>query len=235
VLPVAGAWGPPGAVDGDRLVIRGLGTSGFTRRESAIVVVDAGGKQVAAVVPVAELTVRPISGMDPAYGLVAIKGDVALADVEPVDWTSAVALGQLAVGHELIGASRKMLDLAREHALQRTQFGQPISQFQAIRHRLADTLVATETADALLAAAWLDGSSESAAMAKALAGRSARVVIGHCQQVLAGIGFTTEHDFHRYVRRALVLDQLLGSSRSLTEDHGRRLLADRKLPSLLPL
>ena len=31
----------------------------------------------------------------------------------------------------------------------------------------------------------------------------------HCQQVLAGIGFTTEHPLHRYVRRVLVLDELL--------------------------
>ena len=48
-------------------------------------------------------------------------------------------------------------------------------------------------------------------MAKAVAGRSARTVAKNCQQVLAGIGFTTEHHFHRYLRRILVLDELFGS------------------------
>jgi alkylation response protein AidB-like acyl-CoA dehydrogenase len=128
-----------------------------------------------------------------------------------------------------------MLALARLHALEREQFGQPIAAFQAIRHRLAETLVAIETADAVLDAAWLDRSPQTAAMAKALAGRGARTAARHCQQVLAGIGFTTEHDLHRYVRRTLVLDQLLGSARTLTRGLGEELLATRTLPGLLPL
>jgi hypothetical protein len=53
--------------------------------------------------------------------------------------------------------------------------------------------------------------------------------------VLAGIGSTTEHDLHRYVRRTLVLDQLLGSARTLTRDLGDELLTTRALPPLLPL
>ena len=61
-------------------------------------------------------------------------------------WSSAVALAQVALAHEIVGAARQMLDLARAHALGRIQFGQPISDFQAVRHRLADTLVAIEAA-----------------------------------------------------------------------------------------
>jgi len=72
-------------------------------------------------------------------------------------------------------------------------------------------------------------------MAKALAGRGARTAARHCQQVLAGIGFTTEHPLHRYVRRVLVLDQLLGDTRSLTHRLGDDVLATRRLPALLPL
>ena len=53
------------------------------------------------------------------------------------------------------GASRTMLDLAREHAVERVQFDRPIAGFQAVRHRLAETLVAIEAADAALDAAWL--------------------------------------------------------------------------------
>ena len=117
----------------------------------------------------------------------------------------------------------------------RIQFGQPIASFQAVRHRLAETLVAVEAADAALGSAWDEGSPASAARAKALAGRSARTATRHGQQVLAGIGFTTEHDFHHYVRRVLVLDQLFGTARALTRELGRQLLATRRLPPLPPL
>jgi alkylation response protein AidB-like acyl-CoA dehydrogenase len=128
-----------------------------------------------------------------------------------------------------------MLELARGHALERIQFGRPISAFQAVRHRLADTLVAIETADAVLGAAWEDRFSQTAAMAKALAGRGARTAARHCQQVLAGMGFTTEHALHRYVRRVLVLDQLMGSASLLTRELGAELLRTKELPALLPL
>jgi alkylation response protein AidB-like acyl-CoA dehydrogenase len=53
--------------------------------------------------------------------------------------------------------------------------------------------------------------------------------------VLAGIGFTTEHPFHRYVRRTIVLDQLLGASSVLTRQLGEDVLARATLPPTLPL
>ena len=72
-------------------------------------------------------------------------------------------------------------------------------------------------------------------LAKAIAGTGARTARHHCQQVLAGIGFTTEHPLHRYVRRTLVLDGLLGDARSLTRRLGDDLLRTRRLPAILPL
>ena len=75
----------------------------------------------------------------------------------------------------------------------------------------------------------------TAALAKGLAGRSARAVVRHAQQVLAGIGFTLEHPLHRYVRRTIVLDQLLGAGAVLTRRSGADLLATGALPATLPL
>jgi hypothetical protein len=235
VLPTAGRWDAPGRLHGDRVSVRGLATAALAARESAVVAAESGDKQVVVVVGATALERRPVSGVDPWLGLVEVSGEAAPKEIGSGEWGAAVALGRLAISHEIVGASRKMLDLARQHALERIQFGTPISTFQAVRHRLADTLVAIETADAMLDAAWLDRSPQTAAMAKALAGRGARVAARHCQQVLAGIGFTTEHDFHRYFRRTLVLDQLLGDSRSLTKELGVELLASRQLPPLLPL
>jgi alkylation response protein AidB-like acyl-CoA dehydrogenase len=108
-------------------------------------------------------------------------------------------------------------------------------RFQVIRHRLAETLVAIEAADAVLETAWLDQAPQTAAMAKATTGRGARVAARHCAQVLAGIGFTTEHSLHRYVRRVLVLEQLLDATRSITRELGNAILEHRQLPALLPL
>ena len=236
VLPPLGSRLPPGVLEGRRLTIHGLGTAALTDRESALVVTNTGGRELAVVVATADLGLRPIHGLDPWLGLREVTAEVTCAtEPQRVDWTAAVSRGQLALGHELVGASRRMLALAREHALQRVQFGRPISTFQAIRHRLADTLVAIETAEAVLAAAWEDRSPQTAAMAKALAGRGARTTARHCQQVLAGIGFTTEHALHRYVRRVLVLDQIMGSARTLTHELGAEVARTRKLPAILPL
>ena len=76
---------------------------------------------------------------------------------------------------------------------------------------------------------------ETAALAKAVAGRTARTVSRHCQQVLAGIGFTTEHRFHRYLKRTMVLEGLFGSVDQIVLDVGRRLLATRHVPTLIEL
>jgi hypothetical protein len=235
VLPAIDGLGLPGELHGKQLVVRGLGTAVLADRTQTVVVAQTDDRHVAAIVPTASLSLRPIRGIDPWLGLVEVSGETRPDRIEPAHWLTALARGRLAIGHELTGASRKMLDLARQHALERIQFGQSISRFQAVRHRLADTLVAIETAAAVLDAAWQDHSPQTAAMAKAVAGRGARITARHCQQVLAGIGFTAEHGFHHYVKRVLVLDQLLGSSRQLTKALGDDLLANRQLPALLAL
>ena len=236
VLPAVGRWEAPGALEAGRTGVRGLATAGLAERDTALIVARAGEAHVAVEAETGALRCRPIHGIDPTLALAEVSGEVGGArELGPVDWRGAVALGQLALGHELTGAAGRMLDLAREHAVERIQFGRPIATFQAVRHRLAETLVAIEAADALLDVAWLDRTPQAAAMAKAAAGRAARAAARHCQQVLAGIGFTTEHPLHRYVKRVLVLEQLLGSTRALTRELGAGILEHRRLPALLPL
>jgi hypothetical protein len=240
VLPPLRAAEAPGRHDGGQITVAGLATGALARRDTTVIVADAPNCTQAFVVPARALKVEPTHGLDPALGLVEVSGEFDVASLpvpSVVDWGGAVAVGQLSLGHELVGAGRTMLELARLHALERIQFGRPIASFQAVRHRLADCLVALDAADALLAAAWeLPGPDHAlAAMAKALAGRSARTVARHCQQVLAGIGFTTEHDLHRFVRRTIVLDQLLGAGSVLTRRLGAEVLATKSLPASLPL
>jgi hypothetical protein len=140
-----------------------------------------------------------------------------------------------AVGWWLVGSARAMLTLARQHALDRVQFGKPIASFQAVRHRLAETLVAIEGAEATLSLPGTDNPDLTAMLAKAAAGKAALTSAKHCQQVLGGIGFTAEHDLHLHVKRALVLDGLLGSSRELTRKAGAGLRARGSAPRLADL
>jgi alkylation response protein AidB-like acyl-CoA dehydrogenase len=95
--------------------------------------------------------------------------------------------------------------------------------------------VAVEALEAALTAAREEPNPDTAALAKAVAGRTARSVAAHCQQVLAGIGFTTEHPFHRFFKRTLALEGLFGSADEIALDVGRRLLAERRVPTLIEL
>jgi hypothetical protein len=238
VLPQLRRCEAPGRISDGRFVVLGLGTEAVARRDTAVVVTAHDGAHAAVTVKTSALELRSVHGLDPALGLVEVVGDFDGAGADergPVDWEAAVASGQLALGHELVGGGRAMLELARQHALERIQFGRPIGSFQAVRHRLAEGLVAMEAAAALLGATWDEPSRVNAAMAKGLAGRSARTVARHAQQVLAGIGFTTEHPLHRYVRRTLVLDQLLGAGTRLTRQLGTDVLESRSLPPAFSL
>jgi alkylation response protein AidB-like acyl-CoA dehydrogenase len=148
---------------------------------------------------------------------------------------AALAAGRQALGWWLVGTSRAMLALARQHALDRVQFGRHIGSFQAIRHRLAETLVAIEGAEATLHAASAEPDELASLLAKAAAGQAALTTARHCQQVLGGIGFTAEHALHRHVKRSLLLDGLLGSTRELTREAGATLRAKGSAPRLAQL
>lgn len=151
--------------------------------------------------------------------------------------SAALQAGWRALGWWLAGTSRAMLSLARQHAVDRVQFGRHISSFQAIRHRLAETLVAIEGAEATLQAATEcdDPQGLASLLAKAAAGQAALISARHCQQVLGGIGFTAEHPLHHHIKRSLILDGLLGSSRELTRAAGKAVVAAGFAPRLAQL
>ncbi|MBF6170101.1 acyl-CoA dehydrogenase family protein [Nocardia blacklockiae] len=168
---------------------------------------------------------RPGDGVDEELPVRTVESGAALPD-------AALAAGRRALGWWLLGTGHAMLHLARRHALERKQFGRPIASFQAIRHRLAETLVVLEGAEATLAHADTD---LGALLAKAAAGQAALTAARHCQQTLGGIGFTAEHDLQRHIRRTLVLDGLFGSARELTREAGAHLRAIGSAPRLAQL
>src|SRR5581483_10580133 len=119
------------------------------------------------------------------------------------------------VAAECAGGAAWCVQTASEYAQVREQFGRPIGQFQAVKHRCADMLLALEQAravawDAARPAATSDERSLTAAVAGALAPSAFFQCAKDCIQVLGGIGFTWEHDAHLYLKRATALRALTG-------------------------
>lgn len=241
LLPPFGSWDAPGRVANGHVAARGLTSARVGIATNVLVVCHAGSDTsdlVTVSVSTAGLDVSAAGGIDPDAGLHGLCVDHETAEPVPLAeraWEAAVASGRVAIAHQIAGACRVMLDLARTHALEREQFGHPIARFQAVRHRLAETLVAIEALEATLATAADEPGPMTAALAKAVAGVTARTVSTHCQQVLAGIGFTTDHPFHRFMKRTMTLDGLFGSADEITVDVGRYLLATRTVPTLIEL
>jgi alkylation response protein AidB-like acyl-CoA dehydrogenase len=117
---------------------------------------------------------------------------------------------------ESAGIAAWCVETAAEYARVREQFGRPIGQFQAIKHRCADMLCALEQARAVAWDAFRPSDSDNearltAAVAGALAPAAAFRCAKDCIQVLGGIGFTWEHDAHLYLKRATAHLALAGS------------------------
>src|SRR4051812_48767841 len=116
---------------------------------------------------------------------------------------------------ECAGGAAWCVETAAEYAQVREQFGRPIGQFQAVKHRCADMLLALEQTRAVAwdAARPADTPAErslAASAAGALAPEAFFRCAKDCIQVLGGIGFTWEHDAHLYLKRATAIRALTG-------------------------
>ncbi len=98
----------------------------------------------------------------------------------------------------------------------REQFGRPIGSFQAVKHRLADVLLAVESARSAVRAAAVQvetGEAQatlSVAVAALVATEASLLATEEAVQLHGGIGFTWEHDAHLWFRRALSCEALQG-------------------------
>jgi alkylation response protein AidB-like acyl-CoA dehydrogenase len=185
-------------------------------------------------VPAGGLTFAPVAGGDAGLGLHRANGVVPTSDAEIVGdeaaREAALAGGRRALGSELVGGAGEMLTNTVEYVMQRHQYGRAIGSFQSVKHRLADVHVAITAARSGVAAAWQHRDPVTAMAAKCLAGRAHQLASTHCHQVHGGIAFTTEHGFHRWIRRGQLLDSLLGTSAHLTDEIGRHLISSAAVP-----
>lgn len=218
-----------GALSGDRNAGGELVVSGEVRpvvgghlADVLILPVRTGGDGTdLVVVDRAAVDVAELPSLDPTRRVAVVRADAVAvaadrqlgASAEPVaTWLSGVLYAA-----EAVGLADWCIDTASSYAKVREQFGRPIGQFQAVKHRCADMLCATELAraatwDAARPAESDDERTLTGAIAAGLAVDAAADAAKGCVQVLGGIGFTWEHDAHVYLRRATALRAALGGS-----------------------
>jgi alkylation response protein AidB-like acyl-CoA dehydrogenase len=185
--------------------------------DTLLVVNDAGVRAVAAsmfagAIPVA----RPLDPLTPVHRVEQLPGGEEIGDGELVArWRRE---GAVVTGAFLVGLAQACTDRSVAYAKERRQFDRPIGSFQAVKHILADMRVRAEVARASVhaAACTLDDPdvgdvARGVAGAKMLAGEAAITNGKAATQVHGGMGFTWEVDVHLYLKRAWVLDTVLGS------------------------
>lgn len=126
-------------------------------------------------------------------------------------------LGRLATAAQLVGMSRKLLEMCRAHASARRQFSRPIGSFQVIQHQLVDLHIEVERAQVLLdQAAWLMATDQPYARELAVArsaasdtSYSATHTAGH---IYGGYAFMNINDVQLYYRRSKVLELRFGNA-----------------------
>jgi alkylation response protein AidB-like acyl-CoA dehydrogenase len=169
----------------------------------------------------AALALEPCATIDGSRGAARLlsrpAGGGTLLTGDPAVIEAAWRRGVLATSALLTGLSRRMLELTVGYVRQREQFGVPVGSFQAIKHALANALVAVEFARPMvLAAAWYQaaGAPEAAghvSAAKVAAADAARLVTRTAIQCHGAMGYTTEYELHLFAKRAWALIPSWGS------------------------
>ncbi len=148
----------------------------------------------------------------PADALLGEEGN-ALAVVEALVDEAIIALASEAVG--IMGVlNTKTL----EYAKTREQFGVAIGSYQALQHRMVDTMMAYEQCKSLLFKALCEYKQEPAMAAetihalKVLIDRNAKHVFGEAIQIHGGMGMTDELDIGHYAKRLMMINTTFGDA-----------------------
>ena len=224
---------------GGGLIINGEAAPvlGASLADLVILPVQAGHGEIWAVVDAGVLEITALDSLDLTRPVARVRaaGVTVPADrlLSGLDRTAVTSLAAILFGAEASGVADWAVQTAAEYAKIRQQFGRPIGQFQAVKHRCAWMLTSAELA---AAAVWDAARTElrdappdrppgapgepatarqrefAASVAAVLAVDAAVCCAHECIQVLGGIGYTWDHPAHLYYRRAMSLRALLGPS-----------------------
>jgi alkylation response protein AidB-like acyl-CoA dehydrogenase len=145
-------------------------------------------------------------------GALVAQGDLAVAA-----FARTRSRAMLMASAETLGAMSAALDATVDYTRQRVQFGQPLSSFQALQHRMSDMLIQTELTRSIVEAACRAHDQESedaarlAAAAKVKATGAGRRITQEAIQLHGGIATTDEYMVGHYFKRVAALESWLVS------------------------
>src|SRR6516164_6711648 len=138
--------------------------------------------------------------------------------------------GRLNISACSLGGARACLDAARDHLLERRQFGRPLAEFQALQFKLADMATELDAAGLMVrrGAASLDRADAQAtmhcAMAKRFATDAGFRICNEALQLFGGYGYLKDFPIERYLRDVRVHQILEGTNEIMRVIIARRLL-----------
>ncbi|NGM67953.1 acyl-CoA dehydrogenase [Natronolimnobius sp. AArcel1] len=136
--------------------------------------------------------------------------------------------GRIAIASQAVGLAQAALDDAVAYSKEREQFGRPISDHQAISHKLAEMQTNVQAARLLTRDAARKNTAGvdpmAASMAKYFASETAVDVANEAVQIHGGYGYTTDFDVERYYRDAKITTIYEGTSEIQKEVIARHVL-----------
>jgi alkylation response protein AidB-like acyl-CoA dehydrogenase len=198
----------------DSLVIRGEARSVPAAAQASVLVLPVAIESSVewVILDADQLEIEPVNSVDLLRPVAHVRANAVEAATDRVLSNLSQSVGRAIVttllSAEAVGIARWATDTAAAYAKIREQFGRPIGQFQAIKHKCAEMIADTERATAAVwdAARSLNEASEkgwdndetayefAAAVAASLAPAAAQHTTQDCIQVHGGLGFTREHD-----------------------------------------
>lgn len=131
---------------------------------------------------------------------------------------AAVDRAAAATAAEMLGMAESAFQQTLDYLKQRVQFGQVLSTFQALQHRMAKMLTELELMRSAVEGALeaIDAGrsdvDQAVSLAKAIAGETLRLVSREMVQLFGGVGMTDEYDAGLYMKRAAVLETMWGNA-----------------------
>lgn len=124
----------------------------------------------------------------------------------------------LALAAEAVGAMDVLYNATIEYTKQREQFGHPLSEFQVLKHRMAEMFMEYELAKSLCMKATMleshesDDTQHTIHALKYLIGKSGKFIAQNAVQLHGGMGMTEELSVAHYFKRLTIIDSQFGDT-----------------------
>lgn len=206
--------------DGDGVVLSGAATPVEAGAQADHLLVTAGAddgvRQFLVPARTVGITVTDLQGIDLVRRFARVELDavrmpasaeVGRAGSAVLDLEHQLQAALVVQSAEMVGAAERTFDFTVEWAFDRYSFGRPLASYQELKHRFADMKMWLEASHALAAAlarevqAGAASAAETASVTKAYLGEYLAELMQDCVQMHGGIGLTSDHDLHLYLRR----------------------------------